>query len=335
MRIAILRNEAGSKIRWPNESISDESSGECADSVKDALEKRGHDCFVINVGSSPGNVIEEIRRYLPDVVFNLCETVGQNSSLEPAIPFLLRWMNIPFTGNSPEALSVSLNKVFTKRLLRDFDIKTPNFLSLTDDKDLASWESWPAILKPSFEDASIGIDNGSVVKNAAAAVKRFSLLKKKFGLPVLIEEYIDGREINVAVLETERDLHVGINEIDFSSVKPGKPRIITYNAKWVKNTKDFRSTPIKAPANLEPSLDWKIRLLARQIFNSFCLSGYARIDFRVDKLGVPWVLEINPNPDISETDGGFSNSLPEMGFDYASAIESIVFLAIKKNEMPS
>ncbi|HOY66182.1 MAG TPA: ATP-grasp domain-containing protein [Candidatus Ozemobacteraceae bacterium] len=328
MRVLILVNAPAVVERWEGEAASDRGVEHAATAVRSALERRGHEVAPLLVGADPGPLLRAVREFHPDAVFNLCETIGGNSRLEAAVPFLLRWLKVPCTGNPPEALVLLLDKICTKRLLRDVGMPTPTFAALYDERGIEGWSDWPAILKPSTEDASLGIDYGSVVYDAAAAKERFELLYDRFGLPVLIERFIDGRELNVAILDTEDGLKFGINEIDYSQLPPGRPKILTYDAKWSESSEEFMKTPVKAPAELTPELDAEVRRLAASAFKALDLRGYARLDLRVDAEGRPWILELNPNPDISP-DTGFVKSLPQMGLAYDEAVEQIARMAIR------
>ncbi|HOT26994.1 MAG TPA: ATP-grasp domain-containing protein [Candidatus Ozemobacteraceae bacterium] len=328
MRVLILVNAPAIVERWEGEAASDRGVEHAATAVRSALERRGHQVVPLLVGADPGPLLRAVHEFKPDAVFNLCETIGGNSRLEAAVPFLLRWLKVPCTGNTPEALVLLLDKICTKRLLRDVGLPTPPFAALYDVRGLDGWGDWPAILKPSTEDASLGIDVGSVVSDVEAAKDRFELLFDRFGLPVLIERYIDGRELNVAILATEDGLRFGINEIDYSELPSDRPKILTYDAKWSEESEEFMKTPVKAPAVLEPALDAEVRSLAATAFSALDLRGYARLDLRIDADGKPWILELNPNPDIGPGTG-FVKSLPQMGLGYDDAIEQIARMALK------
>ncbi|MFZ2955672.1 MAG: ATP-grasp domain-containing protein [Candidatus Ozemobacteraceae bacterium] len=330
MRIAVLSNAPAREERWQEEALSDRAVEGVARSVAAALRDSGHDVVSLQVGDRPDEMIASLRGAAPEVVFNLCETIGGDSRLEAAVPYLLCWLDLPFTGNPPGALAMLVDKVTTKALFLSLGVQTPECLTLGCESDLDEWNIWPAILKPAAEDASLGIDAGSVVGDTAAARVRFTLLAERFGTPVLIERYITGREVNVAVLETETGLRMGINEIDFSALPPELPSIVTYEAKWVEDSRYYKGTPVKSPANLPPEVDRVVRYTAQSIFVALDLSGYARVDFRIDNENRVWVLEVNPNPDLSD-DAGFARSMPEMGLEYREAVEGLVRVAIARH----
>ncbi len=327
MKILIVANAPiATNERWDSEKLSEGQVGIVLKSIQQVLAEKGHDVKTFFVDEKHEPFFEEIKKRRPDVVFNLCETLDGNSRLEPVIPFLLQWMKIPFTGNPPNVLAFLVDKILTKNILKGMKIPTPDFHGLFEPEDLKEWKHWPAILKPAAEDASLGIDEGSVVDNPESALARFKLLREKFGVPVLIEEFISGRELNVAVLETPDGLKIGINEIDFSNLPPAIPKILTYQAKWDEESTEFILTPVKAPANLEKNLDRKIRQITGRVFKSLGLRGYARVDYRISEDGKPFVLEINPNPDLSEG-AGFFKALTEMGLSYPEALDNLIKIA--------
>ncbi|MBF0545337.1 MAG: ATP-grasp domain-containing protein [Candidatus Riflebacteria bacterium] len=329
MKIAILANSPSSLQRWENESLSDQSVENTASQVSSALAENGHQTVVLLVDDNPEKLISSLKFHNPEVVFNLCETIGGDSTLEPAVPYLLKWLRIPFTGNGPEALALAFDKPRAKIFLQASDFPTPEFLPILQEGQIKLWNNWPAILKPAQEDASLGIDEGSVVTDFSQAISRFKLLEAKFGTPILMESYINGREINAAVLETPTGLKVGLNEIDFSTLPANKPKIVTYEAKWLEDSLYFKATPVKSPALIDEPLNTQIRELAKSVFQAFDLSGYARVDFRISESGKPFILEINPNPDFSQ-DAGFARSLSEMGLSYSDAAEIQINMALRK-----
>lgn len=311
MRVLIVCNAPASNERWAAESLSDRAVEGMAEAVAAALRELGHQTKLVQVGYDPLPLISTIGQFKPDAAFNFCETIGGESHLEPCVPYLLEWLGVPYSGNAARAFPLLVDKPLTKHLLRGLRIPTPAFAALESERDLSRFRSWPAILKPAAEDASLGIDRGSIVDGLPAARQRFGMLAERFGTPVLIERFIEGRELNVALLETADGLRCGINEIDFSSLPKGMPQILTYDAKWVEDSDEFIKTPVRPGVKLDPELDSRVRRIALKTFATLGLRGYARVDFRIDRQNRPWVLEVNPNPDISP-DAGFSKALPSM-----------------------
>jgi len=183
------------------------------------------------------------------------------------------------------------------------------------------------------EDASIGISEYSVVNNPEDLKKQFDFLVTTYKQDVIVEEYIDGRELNVAILG---DTILPISEIDFTSLPEGFPKIVTYDSKWIAESVYFEHTKPKCPADLDKKLKKKVETISREAFLALGCRDYARVDIRVNKSGNPYVIEVNPNPDISE-DSGFARAALAKGLSYADLLYTIANFALtrKKNDTQS
>lgn len=190
--------------------------------------------------------------------------------------------------------------------------------------------SFPLIVKPSSEDASIGIENASVVKDFDSLRKRIENVVNVLNQPALVEEYIEGRELNVAVVGNDKPVVLPISEIDFSKLPPDYPCIVTYNAKWVEGTAEFVGTVGTCPTNLEPELEKLIRQIALKAYQLMEIRDYARVDIRLDTDNIPVVLEVNPNPNISH-DAGFARSARAAGLTYEEMITKIAEYALERS----
>jgi D-alanine-D-alanine ligase len=179
------------------------------------------------------------------------------------------------------------------------------------------------IVKPSREDASVGIDDRSVVNTPGELRRQVHYVIEEFDQPALAEEYIDGRELNVAILGSVNPLVLPISEIDFSGLTSEMHKIVSYEAKWIPDSVAFKGTQGVCPAPLPPRLEAEIRATALRCFHLVGCRDYARVDFRLSPAGVPYVLEVNPNPDISD-DAGFARSTRTYGLSYSEAIGKIV-----------
>jgi D-alanine-D-alanine ligase len=188
---------------------------------------------------------------------------------------------------------------------------------------------FPLIVKPSREDASIGIEPSSIVTNANELRKRVRFVIEEFDQPALVEEYIDGRELNVALLGNRKPVIFPISEIDMSTLPKAYPRIITYNAKWMKGTEEYLHTKGVCPALLTPELESEIKSMALTAFELIGCRDYARIDFRLSKDHQPYILEVNPNPDISD-DAGFARSAMAAGLTFDDLAGKIVECALER-----
>ncbi|MDE3059213.1 MAG: ATP-grasp domain-containing protein, partial [Bacteroidota bacterium] len=229
-------------------------------------------------------------------------------------------------------LGLCLNKARVKEILSYYGIPTPRSV-LIRKLPLENGEhhlDFPLIVKPSFEDASLGIDNKSVVYSWNELEQRVKFVLEEFNQPCLVEEYIEGREINVAILGNAEPAALPLSEIDFSSLPEGYPHIVSYNSKWIKGSIEFDCTIPVCPAPLEKITEKKVKEFALRAYKILGLRDYARVDIRLDRNGKPFVIEVNPNPDLSD-DAGFARSGSVAGMDYHTLVQKIVEIALERN----
>jgi D-alanine-D-alanine ligase len=242
-------------------------------------------------------------------------------------------MNIPYTGAATLALGTCLNKVRTKEILRSHGIPTARHIISTNVETCHIKDAclhFPFIVKPIHEDASIGIENSSVVYDIQSLQKQVAYILRTFNEPTLVEEYIEGRELNVAIIGNEQPTLLPISEIDFSKLPSGYPKIVTYNAKWVEGTPEYDGTVGTCPAQLEPIVEQRVREIALRAYQLMEIRDYARVDIRLDASNTPYVLEVNPNPDIS-CDAGFARSARTAGMTFDDMIVKIVETALERS----
>jgi D-alanine-D-alanine ligase len=253
------------------------------------------------------------------VVFNLVEGFWDGPADAAHVPTVLRALNKRFTGNDSAAQILGLDKWKTKALLRCNGIPTPEAVRVAlGDKVPENALPWPRmIVKPADTDASEGIHPSSIIQAPGPLVaEKVAWIHEMFGQAALVEQYIDGRELNVSLMEFNGQLEVlPIAEIDFGAFDQNRPRIVDYAAKWEKGSFAYENTPRLLPAPLPTALAEEIRELCRRTWRAMGLSGYARIDLRLDEQNRPYILEANPNPDIS-LDAGFAAALEAAGVAY-------------------
>ena len=289
------------------------------------------------------DLAERLRADRPDVVFNLVEALGGSDRLAPAAAIVLEALEVPYTGSPLPALLAAASKIETKDRLRAAGLPTPGWmvseghggkgrahptakLSAAGDNDAAVWPR-RVILKPVWEHASLGMDDSAVmnVSSAAELRGRVNDWAQRLGRPCFAEDYIDGREFNLSVLAGPHGPEVlPPAEIDFSAFPAGKPRIVGYQAKWQADSFEYQHTPRRfdMPPCDKPLLE-RLSDLARRTWMLFGLAGYARVDFRVDSAGEPWILEINTNPCLSP-DAGFAAAVTQAGLSYEAAVDRIL-----------
>jgi len=281
-------------------------------------------------------VLARIGREKPDLLFNLCESMDGDPRNEPTFAGLLDLFQIPYTGADLIALASCLYKQRTKEILTARGIATPPYRMIADAAELDDPAldalDYPWFVKLGHEDASLGITEANLVRDAAALRARTRALIAEFHQPVLAERYIEGREINVTLLGTDPGAPVRVlplHEIDFAAMPAGRPRIVSYAAKWDEQHVDYAGTKPVPLRDANPALVAAIEATARAAWHALGLRDYGRVDLRVDAAGTPWVIDVNPNPDISP-DAGVVRAARVAGIPYPELIETIALAAWRR-----
>lgn len=300
--------------------------------VQRALQQGGYRATLFNMNGEIQRLLDFAKQKQPDLIFNLCESVGNESIHEMHVAGLYELLGIPYTGAPAFALGTCQNKARTKEILAYHEIKTPRFVVYKNPSEVTEEEldlRFPLIVKPSFEDASVGIDNASIVEDFPALRKRVRRIFQEHDQPVLVEEYVNGRELNVAIMGNKRPIVMPISEIDFSALPPDYPKIVTYNAKWIRGTPEYEGTSGVCPAQLPSDVEKKVKEIALRCYRLMGLRDYGRIDVRLDKNNNPFVLECNPNPDISDN-AGFARSARAYGLSFDDTVAKIAEYALER-----
>jgi D-alanine-D-alanine ligase len=300
-----------------------------------ALVEAGYAAELIGIhGIDAFTVLAGVRAKQPDLVFNLCESMSADSRNEPTLAGLLDLYGIPYTGADLLGLASCLHKQRTKEILTGRGIATPPYRYLADlpsldDPSLDALD-YPWFLKLVHEDASVGITEQNLVRSAAALRARAGALMREFNQGVLAERFIDGREVNVTLLGNGRELRVlPLHEIDFGAMPDERPRIVSYAAKWDEAHVDYAGTKPVPLRGASPALAAAIEAAARGAWAALGLRDYGRVDLRVDAAGVPWVIDVNPNCDISP-DAGVARAAAAAGMSHVELIDAIAKAAWRR-----
>ncbi|MDD5306289.1 MAG: D-alanine--D-alanine ligase [Deltaproteobacteria bacterium] len=292
--------------------------------VSKALEALGFVPEVVPFSLDLPRFMGEMSALGPLFAFNLVESVEGDGRLIHLAPALLEHMGVPYSGSPAEAVFVTSSKLLTKRALQAHGIDTPPWTSLEDgDGFLGRDGRGPLLFKPVWEHASIGMDESAFVDGVDEALVRETLLKRdaRAGRRHFAEAYIEGREFNVALLAGEV---LPVPEIRFVDYPEGKPKVVDYRAKWEEGSFEYSHTPRSFDlADDDAPIVERLRDVALRCWRLFHLRGYARVDFRVDGSGRPWVLEVNVNPCLSP-DAGFYASAERAGLDFTRVVKRIV-----------
>jgi D-alanine-D-alanine ligase len=295
------------------------------EAIETALEQEGNTVVRVPV-LLDGKWIDRVRRGKFDVAFNMCEGIDGVAELEPPVIGVLELFGIAYTGGSSYTTSVTLRKHVINALLSHAGLPIPPFINLRRGSRIRS-VGYPAIVKPAAEDASIGVEQRSVVRTARALKARVEAMLESFD-DVIVQRYIEGRELNVGILG---DQVLPIAEIDFSTMPKNMWPIVTYRSKWdTGSDEDLGSVP-KCPADLSARVSGEVRRVALEAWKAVGGSGYGRVDMRLDEHGHPWILEVNSNPDIAP-DAGLARMARVAGIDYATLVRTICELGVKRRK---
>jgi len=273
--------------------------------------------------------IERLNNFSPDVCLNFVESHEGNSSYESYVAGFFELTHFAYTGNTLVCLATCLDKEIAKSILKSKGISTPDYALIEPNANFSTFThdlNYPVILKLNGEDAGIGINEHSVVNNIEEFNKQAKMLMDIFNKTVIAEEYIEGREFNISILGN-RVLPVA--EISFDTLPNNLPKIVTYEAKWDEQSDYYKGTIPVCPAQITKEQEQMLSEIALKSFNVLKCRDYARVDIRLNKNNIPFVLEVNPNPDIMK-DSGFANSAKAAGISYSKLLTEIINLALTR-----
>ncbi len=260
-------------------------------------------------------------------VFNLVEALRGDPNDLNLVPSLCRAYGKGCTGSDTPALVACLDKWRTKAVLRAAGVAVPEAVLIADTQSRqdAPFPDGPVIVKPALADASEGVDADSVFAGPDRRMhEHIDLLRRHFSGPILVERYVDGREINVSILERQgRPEVLAVAEIEFADWSPNAPRIVGYRAKWLPDAPEYVNTLRRIPTDLPAAVEASVRDAALRSWQALGCRGYARADLRLDADLQPWVLEVNTNPDISP-EGGYRAALEAAGVPFTSFVRTVL-----------
>ncbi len=321
MKITLLHN--ADALEPPVDPVLDQLTG--------ALRALGHEVDALPVDRDVLPIVTQLQRVRPDLVVNLAESFDDKSALDSSVTALLNLLGLRYTGSSPAGLIAAGDKSLTKKILSFHGIQTPQFATLYRGAvDWAGDLTFPVIVKPPQEDASLGITSASVVREIKDLFDRIGELQLEYQGPVLVEQYIEGREFYVGVLGNVNVEALPIIELDFSGFPADRPRIASWAAKWGDDGEgsgaEFAGTKSIFPEGLDPELVSRMQKVAIDSFQALRLRDYARIDLRVSPEGEIYVIEVNPNCYL-EKESEFARAAQKSGLEYQDLIARIIDLA--------
>jgi D-alanine-D-alanine ligase len=307
------------------ESLKQEEGKPTEADVLSALQRLGHEAETLAVFNNVTAIIDKLKTFAPEVVFNLSESFYHDRSHEPNITALLDLMKVRYTGSGSDALLLCKDKALAKKVLAFHRVRLPHFVVSHRAHPLRRLRrfKYPAFVKPVCEDASDGICRASFAKDEKEAIERGRFIHQKFNCDALIEEYIEGRELYLSVLGNHRLTVFPPREIFFSQVPEDVPKFATAHAKWNDSYREKWGIRNGPAAPLPEHLPDHLADLARKVYRLLKIRGFGRIDVRLTPAGEVYVIEANPNPCLAQ-DEDFAQSACMAGVEYDKLIQEIL-----------
>lgn len=298
--------------------------------IDKALKSEGFRSRLFNAGDRLRTLTAFLKSDPPGVIFNLLEYFNDDVRMESAVAGLFDLYGVPYTGAPPFALALCQRKGLTKQVLLANGVPTPRFhLLLKPQLRSRHGLRYPLIVKPAQEDASVGVHRSSVVHDQSHLKEQIDQDFAEFGPSVLVEEFIEGRELHVSILGNNPPVVLPILEYDFSGLPADYPRIISYSAKWEPLKEEFHRVHTVCPAPLPKRVEARVKEKALKAYKLTGCRDYARIDMRLSQDNKAYVLEVNPNPDLTES-VSFMESAEKAGLSFSRTLRMIVEMAMER-----
>jgi len=327
MRIGLsydLKQEVGLEQTSPDDALEEYDYPQTIEFIAEALEAGGNSIVRLGGGRE---FLNNILSQNVDIVFNIAEGRGNYRSREAQVPSVLEMLNIPYTGSDPQCLAICLDKPLTKRIVASDGIGTPNWRVITDKRGLHEipWDgfSFPAIIKPACEGSSKGIRLGSLAHSSGQTLEIVAGLLEHYRQPVMVEEYISGEEVTVGIIGNLSPRVLGIMRVFPNKKEDYFVYSLEVKRDW-ENLVDY-----ECPARLEKNTLERITQSSLRAFQALGCRDFARLDFRVDRQGIPYFLEINPLPGLGKYSDLVIIAL-RLGWSYEALIEAILSAALER-----
>lgn len=298
---------------------------------KNKIEEKGFKVFLVSVKDSIQDVLKDFDPRTC-VIFNWCEQFSDIPKSYHLIPTALEQMGFHYTGCESPCLELTQDKIATKEVLLKNKISTPFSKAYKrGGKFLNGWHHFPAIVKPQTEHSSEGITKESIIDNTEQLIERVNFVIKTYHAGALVEEFIDGPEYLVSIWGNENEAEaLPLLQLDYSAISDYHKQIYSYDAKWNEKAEEYNAIKSIVAPEVDSILEEKIKSVALDAYNKTGCSGYARIDMRVSKDGIPYVLDVNANPDVQVNLSEFLHSTEKAGYDYGDTIIKLCDIALKR-----
>ncbi len=331
MHVALVYNtDAGTVPDTPEDRGSTEDLRHMIHDMARVIRSLGHRVTVLPLARDLFAFQRKLRRLNPDVVFNQYDDVVHGALYEMRFAAMVRMMGFPLTGSPALALGLGRYKHMSASLLQGSGIPIPPHTHLMEkvgDVDRNEWR-FPLIVQPSQEHAGIGLDRDSVVHSKKALRDQVRRILQTYSQPALVQQFLPGREFNVGIVGGKRPRVLPLAEVDYRELPPEIPPIMSYAAKWVETSVEYKRTSVICPAVVAPELASQINDIALRAFRAVRGWGYGRVDIRLDEAGLPRVLEVNCNASLEEG-VSLARSAERAGLSYPQVIQMVIDAALE------
>jgi len=300
--------------------------------VVTGLRDLGHEVQPLGLYDDLTPLRSAIQDFKPHIVFNLLEEFRGEPMLDQHVVSYLELVQLPYTGCNPRGLTIARDKALSKMILHHHRIRVPRFAVVPAGRKLSRKPSrleYPLIVKSQVEEASLGIAEASIVYNDEKLAERIDFMRAKVGTSLILEQYVDGRELYVGVMGNSRLQVLPVWELEMRQLRSDAPRIATRQVKWNTKLQKRRGVTLGPARELPPEVERLLVKTTKRLYRLLQLSGYARVDFRLDVEGRPYVLEANPNPEIGYGEE-FAEAAEAAGIDYEPLLDRLLSIGLRK-----
>ncbi|MFA9479231.1 D-alanine--D-alanine ligase [Phycisphaerales bacterium AB-hyl4] len=331
LRILVLMHED----LVPPESVEGLSEKEIAPfktefDVCATLREMGHEVRPLGVSSDLSVIREANEQWQPNIAFNLLEEFDGVGVYDAHVVSYLELLRLPYTGCNPRGLMLAHDKALTKMILRHHRIGVPRFAVFPLDRKVRRPKrlAFPLLVKSLTEEGSVGISQASIVYDDDKLAERVAFVHRTCQTDAIAEQYIDGREMYVGVLGNERLFTLPIWELTFTKLREAAPRIATGRIKWDYKYQEKVGIETQEPTDLSPAEKKNIHHFCKRVYRALSLSGYARMDLRLNPEGQVFLIEANPNPQLAYGED-FAESAEAVGVGYEDLLQKILNLGLR------
>jgi D-alanine-D-alanine ligase len=299
--------------------------------VLQTLRALGHDTRILGVRYDLGVIRAGVEEFQPDIIFNLLEEFLDQPLYDQNVVSYLELIQVPYTGCNPRGMVLARDKALTRKVLSYHRIPGPDFAVFPQGTKVRRPKklALPLFVKSLIEEASLGISQASVVHTDEELQERVRVMHERYRTDVIVEEYIEGRELYVGILGLERLTVLPIWELVFEKMPEDVPHIATRKVKWDPNYQKKHGIISREAQGLSHELRHRIQNICKRTYRALGLSGYARIDLRLRDNGEIFILEANPNPEIAEGED-FADSAKKFGLSYQDLLQRILSLGLRR-----